>query len=152
MKIVSTLFVVSIATLAAINAEAQTRVESTYPDKPIRLVVGFAAGGATDVIARIFANRMSAELGQPVVVENKTGASGLVATEAVANAPPDGYTILHVTTEYVINQSLRKNLSFSPASFKPVSAMAHSNMFLVASPQLKVNSLSDLIKLANAHA
>ena len=132
--------------LAASVGSAQTN----YPNRPIKFIVPFPPGAATDVIARTFAQSMSETLGQPVVVENKAGAGGIVGTEAVATSAADGYSILLITTEYVINQSLRKNLSYTTQSFAPISAMASYPVFLAASAKSGIKDLAALMTAAKA--
>ncbi len=77
-----------------------------YPEKPIRLVLPFPAGGAVDIVARLFAAKMADDLGKPIIIENKAGAGGIIATDAVAKAPPDGYTLLLTTPNHTINAAL----------------------------------------------
>src|SRR5215510_16244721 len=97
---------VSILAAAGLFAFAAPANAQDYPAKPIRLIVGFAAGGGNDIIARVFGQKLSENLGQPVIVENKPGGGAIVATEYVAKAPPDGYTILVGATGMAINHAL----------------------------------------------
>ena len=136
------------ATLLAgvISAAAQS-----YPSRPIRLIVGFAAGGPTDVLARIIGGKMGEILGQQVVIENRTGASGNIATQYVVRAPGDGYTILMGANSNAVNESLFKNLDFNFAKdLIPVAPLAEAPTVLVAHPSLEVRSVKDLINLAKA--
>jgi tripartite-type tricarboxylate transporter receptor subunit TctC len=136
------------ATLLAsiISAAAQS-----YPSRPIRLIVGFAAGGPTDVLARIIGGKMSEILGQQVVIENRTGASGNIATQYVVRAPGDGYTILMGSNSNAVNESLFKNLDFNFAKeLIPVAPLAEAPTVLVVHPSLEVKSIKDLINLAKA--
>jgi tripartite-type tricarboxylate transporter receptor subunit TctC len=136
------------ATLLAsiISAAAQS-----YPSRPIRLIVGFAAGGPTDVLARIIGGKMSEILGQQVVIENRTGASGNIATQYVVRAPGDGYTILMGSNSNAVNESLFKNLDFNFAKdLIPVAPLAEAPTVLVVHPSLEVKSVKDLINLAKA--
>lgn len=138
----------SIAALGISAAQAQ----SAYPNRPIRLVVGFPAGGPTDVIARVVGEGMGKFLGQPVVVENRAGATGNIGTQSVLMAEPDGYTLLMGTNNNAINESLFKNISFTLAKdFVPVAPLAHSPTILVVHPSLEVKTVADLIKLAKAN-
>src|SRR3954466_9840357 len=89
--------------LIALAAGAVSAAAQTYPNRPIRLVVGFPPGGAVDIIARIYAQGLSTRLGQPIVVENKPGVGGNLATDLVAKSAPDGYTLLHVTENIFIS-------------------------------------------------
>jgi tripartite-type tricarboxylate transporter receptor subunit TctC len=128
-------------------AQAQT----AYPSRPIHLIVGFAAGGPTDVLARIIGGKMSDILGQQVVIENRTGASGNIATQLVVRAPNDGYTILMGANSNAVNESLFKNLGFNFATdLIPVAPLAEAPTVLVVHPSLEVKSVKDLIALAKA--
>jgi len=124
-----------------------------YPAKPVRMVVGFAAGGSTDKLARVLAQRMGEVLGQQVVVENRPGAAGNIAAELVAGSPPDGYTVFMATlSSQAINPHLYK-LKFDPIkSFEPVTLVAKYPLLLVVPPQIAVNSVQDLVSYAKANA
>ena len=121
----------------------------SYPSKPVRIVVGFAAGGSTDKLARVLALRMTDLLGQSVVVDNRPGAAGNLAAELVATAPADGYTVFMATlSSQAINPHLYK-LKFDPLkSFEPITLVAKYPLLLVVSPQLRVNNVAELV----AHA
>jgi tripartite-type tricarboxylate transporter receptor subunit TctC len=122
-----------------------------YPSKPIKIVVGFAAGGAPDIIARIIGKKLSDSVGQPVVIENKAGASGNIAAQAVAASEPDGHTLLMATVSVAISPSYQPNLAFSPArDFTPVGMVASVPLILIVKPELGVNNLQELIALAKA--
>jgi tripartite-type tricarboxylate transporter receptor subunit TctC len=122
-----------------------------YPSKPIKIVVGFAAGGAPDIIARIIGKKLSDSVGQPVVIENKAGASGNIAAQTVVASEPDGYTLLMATVSVAISPSYQPNLAFSPArDFTPVGMVASVPLILIAKPELGVNNLQELIALAKA--
>lgn len=133
--------------LASCSASAQG-----YPAKPIKIVVGFAAGGPTDVIARILAQDLSVALGQSVVVENKTGANAIIATEAVARSAPDGYTLLLSSLSLIVNSILmQKKVQYDPfRDFAPISNVALLPMVVVTSPATPVGSMQELIALARA--
>jgi tripartite-type tricarboxylate transporter receptor subunit TctC len=138
-----TLIFAAVAAFLARDAFAQ---DAAYPVKPVRF-----AGGATDIVARLVAARMSESLGQSVVVENRTGAAGSIAAAAVAKAPPDGYTILVVSSSYAINPSLYSNLPFDPQKdLAPVSLLAEAPFLLVVHPSLPAMNVKDLIALAKA--
>jgi len=124
----------------------------TFPDKPVRLVVGYSAGGPTDVIARVIAQDMTASLGQSVVVENKTGANGLVGTMEVKRAPADGYTVLMFTLSHNVNAILMADKKpYDPlADFTPVTMVCTLPLVLVAKGDSPVNSVGDLIAEAKA--
>jgi len=122
-----------------------------YPSKPIKIVVGFAAGGAPDIIARIIGKKLSDSIGQPVIIENKAGASGNIAAQAVVASEPDGYTLLMATVSVAISPSYQPNLAFSPArDFTPVGMVASVPLILIAKPELGVNNLQELMALAKA--
>jgi tripartite-type tricarboxylate transporter receptor subunit TctC len=123
-----------------------------FPAKPIRMVVGFSAGGSTDKLARVLAQRMGEVLGQSVVVENRPGAAGNIAAELVAASPPDGYTVFMATvSSQAINPHLYK-LKFDPIkSFEPVTLVAKYPLLLVVAPQVQANSVQDLVSYARAN-
>ena len=138
---------VAFATLLCGTASAQS-----WPSRPIRIVVPYAPGGASDVAARNVAQPLSEALGQPVVVENRAGAGGLVGTEAVASAPADGYTLLLYVENNTIFPSTVKDLRHDPvASFTPVSVLVRGSNVLAATPALPVNNLQELVKYAKEH-
>jgi tripartite-type tricarboxylate transporter receptor subunit TctC len=121
-----------------------------YPGKPIKLVVPLAAGGTGDTLSRAVGEQMSKELGQPVVIENKPGAGGLVGTEFALNAPADGYTLLSVSPSHVINPALHaKKKTYDPLKdFEPITVMANTHQVIVVHPSVPVNSLQELIDYA----
>lgn len=135
--------------LAAALLGAGATAAQTYPVRPIRIIVGFAPGGPTDVIARIMAQKLSESLGQQVVVDNRAGAGGNIGIGMVANATPDGYTILVVSSALVLNPGLYAKIPYDPAkSFSPVSNMAASPNVFIAHPSVPAKSMQELIKLA----
>jgi len=120
-----------------------------YPTKPIRLIIPFGAGGATDVLIRIVATRMPEALGQQVVIDNRTGAGGLIGTDIAAKSNPDGYTLLATGTPHVIVPNLYKKVPFHPLKdFAPIMQIASQPYGLVVHPSLGVKSVKDLIALA----
>ena len=125
-----------------------------FPAKPLRLVVGYAAGGPTDVIGRLLAQDMAAFLGQPVVVENKTGANGLIGTLEVKKAPPDGYTLLVTTLSHNVNAILMaEQKPYDPLKdFTPVSLVSFLPMVMVTGAQAPFNSVQDVIQAAKARS
>jgi tripartite-type tricarboxylate transporter receptor subunit TctC len=135
--------------LAALPAAAQER----YPSRPIRLVVPFAAGSATDLRARIFAERISQDWGQPVVVDNRGGANGFLAAEAVARAQPDGHTLLFTSnTTHGSNPALFRRLPYDPIrDFEPVALLGVSTMLVVVNNALPVRSVAELIAHGRAN-
>jgi tripartite-type tricarboxylate transporter receptor subunit TctC len=138
------------ALLTAFGAHAQT-----YPDRPIHLIVAFVPGGATDTMARQIQQDLSEALGQPVVVENRPGGSGYIAWNYVANAKPDGYTLLMAENALAISQGLFKQQSstFDPIKqYDPIAHVASSPLALVVANRVKANSVAELIALAHAMA
>lgn len=134
-------------TLAA--ADAQT---ISYPNRPIRLVVPYASGGPTDMLARALGKRMQEEFGQPVIIENKPGAGSIVGVDFVAKAEPDGYTLLFVTSAaLVINPLLNAKLPYSVRDFAPVSTVSSYSMFMSVNPGLGFRTLAELISFAKAN-
>ena len=139
------LAIVAIAGLQG-NARAQA-----YPNKPIRLVVPFPPGGSADVLARLVGSKLSTSLGQPVIVDNRAGAGGIVGAENVARSPADGYSLLFANTSIAINPSLYKQLPYDTATaFAPVVLMVYvPNLFLVRADS-SIRNLHDLIEQAKA--
>ncbi len=127
--------------------------QAAYPTKPIRFIVAVGAGGATDTLARRLAERVSKALGQPVVVENMAGASGVIAAQTVAKAAPDGYTILIGTnTTHAANQALLKNLPYDPvADFEPVARLGLAALVLGVNPGVPAKTVRELIDYAKAN-
>src|SRR5690606_29848636 len=125
---------------------------AVYPAKPIRLVVGFPPGQATDIVARVLARQLQDALGQPAIVDNKAGAAGIIGAEAVAKAPADGYTLLVSSGgPMAINPRLYSNLSYDPLlDFEPVSLLAIVPQFLAVNVDVPAQNAADLVKLAKA--
>jgi tripartite-type tricarboxylate transporter receptor subunit TctC len=141
------------AALAGLSACAQVDPAQGYPAKPIRVIVGFTAGGGTDVLARLVGQKMSEALGQPVVVENRVGASGIIAAEYVAKAAPDGYTLLaSPSTAFTVNPVLYAKLPYSPAQdFVPVSKSVSFPFILVVGASQPVRSMKELVDYIKAN-
>jgi tripartite-type tricarboxylate transporter receptor subunit TctC len=128
-----------------------TALAQPYPSKPIRILVPFAPGGSIDVLARLLGTKMADDLGQPVIVDNRPGAGGRIAPEAVAKASPDGYTILISSNFLAIIPSLYKKLSFDPTKdLAPISQLIATELILVGTPKLEAGSLKEFIALAKA--
>ncbi|MFN0302120.1 MAG: tripartite tricarboxylate transporter substrate binding protein [Burkholderiales bacterium] len=128
------------------NATAQS-----YPNKPIRVLVGFPPGGVADVLARIIGPKLADHLGQPLIVENRAGAGSNIAAETVARAPADGYTLFVYSTVNAVNVSLFTKLAYDPIKdFAPVSLIASMANILVVNPSVPANSVQELIALARA--
>jgi tripartite-type tricarboxylate transporter receptor subunit TctC len=120
-----------------------------YPNKPIRMIVGFPPGGAVDMLARLLSNQLSASLGQQVLVDNRSGASSTIGAALAAKAPPDGYTLLMVSGAHSVNPSLYKNLPYdTERDFTPISLVAATDYILVVHPSLPVKSVKELIAFA----
>jgi tripartite-type tricarboxylate transporter receptor subunit TctC len=123
-----------------------------YPDRPVRVIVPFAAGGPTDIVARLIAQKLSESWGQQVYVENVAGASGNIGTRAVARAAPDGYTVLVTTSGFVVNPSLYTNVPYDPfKDFAPVTIPAASSNVLIVHPSVPVTTVKELITLVKAN-
>jgi tripartite-type tricarboxylate transporter receptor subunit TctC len=142
-------FALLLAVTAATTASAQP---ARWPDKPIRVLVPLPAGAAVDIVARLVGARLADRLGQPIVMENRPGASGALASEAVAKAPPDGYTLgMATSTTHVTTAILNSKLPYDPVNdFVPVALIGIVPYVLTVSPQLPVRDLRELIALAKA--
>ena len=139
-----------VALAIACSAAAQTATQS-YPVRPIRLVVAQSAGGNADFIARAYSQRLAERLGQQIVVDNRPGGGGIIGTEIVARALPDGYTLLLAPTGHSINPGLYSKLPYDPQrDFAAVSLLGISYAVVVVSPQSPVRSIADLIALAKS--
>jgi tripartite-type tricarboxylate transporter receptor subunit TctC len=139
----------ALATLAI--ASATGAFAQSYPAKPIKLILGFAVGGPTDVMGRALAQRLSTQLGQPVVVDNKAGADSLIASQFVANAEPDGYTIYLASTAHAINPSLYKDAKFDAVKdFTSISMVGEVPNLVVINAQLPPKTLREFVDYAKA--
>jgi len=140
------------ALLIGIGAAATTvHAQESYPARSIKMICGFPAGSSLDVITRIYAAKLEKTLGQPVVVENRAGASGNLAAETVARSAPDGYTLLTNGVTLPISMSLFKKISFDVIKdFTPIGFMGNIPIILAANPALGVNSVAELIALAKS--
>ncbi|MFM9922410.1 tripartite tricarboxylate transporter substrate binding protein [Variovorax sp. H27-G14] len=141
------------AAVAALCAMPHAQAQNTYPNKPIRMVVPFAAGGATDVLARVLGQKMSAGLGQPIVIDNKPGAAGIIGTDAVAKAPADGYTVvLSLSNSLLTNEFLYDKLPYdSQRDLTLVYQIAMAPLVLVVHPSVPVKTGPELLKYAAAN-
>jgi tripartite-type tricarboxylate transporter receptor subunit TctC len=129
-----------------------SRAQGAYPNKPIKFVVPYSAGGLPDTVARIFAQRLGDRLGQPVVVDNKPGANGVVAAQVLATSPKDGYTFLVTDgSMFSINPAIYKNLGYDyKKDFMPVSLAARAPLYLAVHPKVPANTLQEFIALVKS--
>src|SRR4029077_1262813 len=152
MKINRRTFVHLAAGAAATPALSRVAQAQAYPSRPVRIVVGFPAGGATDIQARLMGEWLTERLGQQFIVENKPGASGNIGTDTVAKAPADGYTLLQVVTPNAINAALYSNLPFDfVRDIAPVIYLARLAYVVVVNPSVPVTTLPEFIAYAKAN-
>ena len=136
---------------AALPAMARIAGAQAYPSRPIRLILGFAAGGSADIVARLIAQFVSDRIGQPVIVENRTGASSNLAGEAVARSAPDGYTLMLDASSYAVNPALFPKLPYdTEKAFRPIGVIALFPNVILASPTFAAKTLPELIAAAKA--
>ena len=137
------------AVACALPAIAQSPAGGAWPNKPVRIVIPFAPGGPTDIIARLAGQKLSEILGQPMVVESRAGAGGNIGTAAVAKSPPDGYTMLVTSSAYAVNVSLSPNPGYDPdRDFIPTVVVAKQANLIFVHPSLGVKTLAELLALA----
>jgi len=134
----------------ALGGSGALRAQTAWPAKPITFVVGYPPGGGSDTMARIVAQKMSALLGQPIVVENRPGGAGQVAAAAVARSTPDGYTLLIDASSFAINLGLGLKLAYTAQSFTPVGLLAFFPLVVVTHPGFPARTMSDVVALARA--
>lgn len=141
-----------LALTALLSTLAATAHSQTYPSQPVTLVVPFTPGSGIDIIARTLSPKLSARLGQPVLVDNKPGASGNIGANAVAQAQPDGHTLLVTVNTFTITPALMKKMPYDPvADFSPISKLAYGSMALVVNPTvLPVDNLDELVRYIKA--
>jgi tripartite-type tricarboxylate transporter receptor subunit TctC len=137
------------AVLPALSGVASAQ---TYPSRPVRIIVGFAAGGPNDILARLIGQWLSERLGQPFIIENRSGAGSNIATEAVVHATPDGYTLLLVGTPNAINATLYDNLNFNFIhDVAPIAGLIRGALVMVVHPSVPAKTLPEFIAYANAN-
>ena len=138
--------------LAALLALVATQAFSqSYPNKPVRVIVPFATGSASDLIGRTVADRLTQALGQPFLVENRPGAGGTIGTEVVAKAPPDGYTLLVTTAATPITATAVRGLKYETAAFASITVLTHSPLGFAAHPQFAPKTVRQFIDYAKAN-
>jgi tripartite-type tricarboxylate transporter receptor subunit TctC len=136
-----------VLSLSAAAAAAQS-----YPNRPVKIVVPFAPGGFTDVVARVMGQKLQVAMGQPFVIENRPGAGSTIGTDVVAKSAPDGYTLVMVSTTHVISPWLYKNMPYDPInSFTVISKLVDSPYVLLVNPKVPANNVKEFIALAKAH-
>jgi tripartite-type tricarboxylate transporter receptor subunit TctC len=145
--------VASLSLLALASAGPAAAQSQDYPNRPVRWILGFAAGGPTDIVVRIIGQHLSEKLGQQFVIENRPGAGGNLATQAVVAAPPDGYTILAIAHVHAINATLYKQLPYNfIRDIEPVAGMVQMPNVMEVHPSLPVKSVAEFIGYAKANA
>ena len=139
-------------TNAQAQAQAQAQTPAAYPNKPIRFIVPYSPGGLPDTVARVFAQRLGERVGQSVVIDNKPGANGVVAAQALAASPKDGYTFLVTDgSMFSVNPAIDKNLGYEyKRDFIPISLAARAPLYLAVNPKLPVNTLQEFIALVKS--
>ena len=136
------LIVAGVVAMVAIPAAARAE----YPDRPVRLIVPFAPGGANDLIARLLANKLGKVLSRPFIIENRPGGGTVIGTAAVASSPPDGYTLLLISPAHTINPHISKTLPFNPLTdFTPIAQITRSAYVLVTAANSSIASVRDLM-------
>jgi tripartite-type tricarboxylate transporter receptor subunit TctC len=152
MKVGAGLFALYVALFSGGAADAQPATRLNYPEHSVRVVVGFTAGGPTDVIARIISDKLSSSLGQRFYVDNRPGAGSNIANAEVAKAAPDGYTITVVSTGFMVNMSLYAHVPYDAIKdFAPITMVAYSPNVLVVNPSVPANTVKGLIELIRAN-
>jgi tripartite-type tricarboxylate transporter receptor subunit TctC len=143
---------VRVACVALLALAASALAQEPYPSRPVKLVVPFTPGTGIDILARTLGQKLGDEWKVGVVVENRAGASGNIGTEAVAKAPPDGYTLLTTAQTMVVNRALFASLPYDPVKdFAPIAPLAIGSLALVVHPSLKIKSVSELVAYAKAN-
>jgi tripartite-type tricarboxylate transporter receptor subunit TctC len=143
---------IRVALAACLAAAAAPGLAQSYPTKPLRLVVGFAPGGAADIFGRVTAQALSESIGEQVVVDNRAGAGGLIATEIVARANPDGYTLLFTSPPHAINAALYRRAKYDPIKdFAPVTQVVWTALVLAVTPTLPFKSVKEMVAYAKGN-
>ena len=143
---------IRLTTLVCLLLGAACAFAQSWPSKPVRIVVPFPPGGAVDIVGRTLGTQLAQSLGQPFVIDNRPGAGGIVGSEAVARAAPDGYTLLAVSSAHATNPTLFPKIPYNTErDFAPVSLVAGSSYMLVTHPSMPVKNVRELIAFAKAH-
>lgn len=142
--------VVSFATVALASAALDAHAQEKFPSRPVRIIVAFAPGGGTDIIARSIAAKLTTRFQQQFIVDNRPGGGGNIGMEIAARSAPDGYTLLAVSSSYAANAVMRKTAYDPITGFDPVSLLSRQAVVLLAHPSVPVNNVKDLIALAKA--
>ncbi len=152
MKLLRRQFLHLAAGAAALPAVSRIARAQTYPTRPVRIVVGFPAGAAADIVARLIGQWLSERLGQPFIIENRPGAGSNIGTEAVVRAPPDGYTLLLVTSPNAINATLYEKLNFNfIRDIAPVASIVRVPNVMVVNPSFPAKTVPEFIAYAKAN-
>jgi tripartite-type tricarboxylate transporter receptor subunit TctC len=149
---VNRIFRLALLATSVLGVAGPVHAQTAYPIRPVKIIVPFAPGGFTDVVARVLSQRLTQAMGQSFVVENKPGAGSIIGTNEVAKAPPDGYTLVIVSMTHTISPAIYKSLPYDPIkSFSPVSKLADSAYVLLVNPKVPVANVRELIALAKAN-
>jgi tripartite-type tricarboxylate transporter receptor subunit TctC len=141
-----------IFSIAATTMVPAAHAADTYPSRPIRLIVPYPPGGGTDIVGRVLGEKLSASLGQPIIVDNRGGAGGVLGTEIVAKAVPDGYTLLLVPTSHVINPSIYAKLPYDTAKdFAPITMVASAPILMAVNPRVLAETVRSFVEAAKAN-
>ena len=141
----------AIVALAFLALFAGAAAAQSYPNKPVRFIVPFGPGGPGDAVGRMIGRKLTETLGQPVVIDNRSGATTIIGTELVARSPPDGYTLLLISTTHAVNPSLFQKLPYDPIKdFAPVTMITYTPFMLVIHPSVAANSVPELVSLARS--
>lgn len=144
--------IIAVAAVVLAAATTPLRAIAEYPDRPVKILVPYQAGGVTDFVARLVAQKLAEEFKQPVIVENRPGAGGMIAVTAVARAAPDGYTILVDAPGVVLNPSLYRKISYDPKDRQPVAQLMTSPFVIVANPNVPIRSVTEIAEYARKNA
>src|SRR5882672_12241559 len=142
----------AVAVLAGVTASPAQTPPGNYPDKPVRIIVPFAPAGPTDVVARLIASKLSERLGKQFYIENVAGAGGNLGMGQAARATPDGYTVLFVSSSYVVNPSLYAKIPYDPnKDFEPVTVAGDAPNILIVHPSIPAKTVKELVDLIKAN-